>query len=529
MHNPTEIKLELMTKGGSNYLAVSLSWKDAEAIAKLRTFDGRWWNPDAHKWILPIRHLDQVKQIFPEAYVSEGIVKYQEQKRSDLQVKLSEFNKLVDGLNFDSPLPDGRTLFAHQKGGVFDLLKTRKAILAYDMGLGKTLIALVAAKVLQQRSGNPRLIVICPVSLKENWQREAFSINLMNIEIHSWSKIPPVPFKDFILIADECHYAQSGTRSQRGKAFLELSKSKYCKSCFCLSGTPIKNGRPINLLPLLEAVGHALAKDKKYYHIRYCDAKRTRFSKWDTTGAVHLEELHQKTKDVMFRKTKKECLDLPEKLRVIRKAELSAAAEKAYNEALSDLKHKYDERIASGQIIGGNDALVLLGHLRHAGSIGKAETAIELAQEILEEGGSVVIFTEYRKSAYIISEYFLKSNIGCELLTGDTVDRQGCVDRFQSGKSKVFVGTIKAGGVGLTLTRAQTVILVDRPWTPGDCEQAEDRLHRIGQKNQVTAVWLQYGKADELVDKMLTSKTAKIDIMLEGKIAAEVLSKITSK
>jgi SNF2 family DNA or RNA helicase len=91
------------------------------------------------------------------------------------------------------------------------------------------------------------------------------------------------------------------------------------------------------------------------------------------------------------------------------------------------------------------------------------------------------------------------------------------VDSFQSGAAKVFVGTVKAGGVGLTLTAADTVILVDRPWTPGDAIQAEDRTHRIGQASNVTAVWVQANGVDERVDKLLLSKQQRIDMVLEGK------------
>lgn len=114
--------------------------------------------------------------------------------------------------------------------------------------------------------------------------------------------------------------------------------------------------------------------------------------------------------------------------------------------------------------------------------------AIKYTAELLEQGQAVVIFTEYLESAKAL--YTALSEISpCELLTGETKqeERQAIVDRFQAGISKVFIGTIKAGGVGLTLTAANQVILIDRPWTPGDAEQAEDRCYRIGQNNTVNA------------------------------------------
>ena len=135
----------------------------------------------------------------------------------------------------------------------------------------------------------------------------------------------------------------------------------------------------------------------------------------------------------------------------------------------------------------------------------------------MEQDQQVVVFTEFKESAKIIHERFS----GCaELLTGDTSqkDRQEACNRFQSGQSKVFVGTIKAGGVGITLTSASNVILVDRPWTPGDAEQAEDRCHRIGQSQSVFSYWLQLDMIDHKIDQLIEEKQVLIEKVLAGKI-----------
>ncbi|HUX93840.1 MAG TPA: DEAD/DEAH box helicase, partial [Ignavibacteriaceae bacterium] len=322
--------------------------------------------------------------------------------------------------------------------------------------------------------------------------------------------------RDFILIADESHYAAAGSKSQRGKRLLAIAGSSFCRAAFLLTGTPMKNGRPINLFPLLQATKHELAKDSRYFHIHFCNAHPSTFTRWDVSGAIHLDELSEKIKNVMIRKTKKECLDLPEKIRVIRKAELSKESERLYNEALAEMKRKYQEKINSGEIVGGAEALVLLGQLAHAGAIGKVETALELAEEVIEEGSQVAIFCTYTKPLQMLAERLKKDNIPYELLIGDTKDRQGCVDRFLAKKSKVFLLSM-AGGVGIDLYTATTIILINRPWTPGDVAQIEDRLHRIGQKNQVTSIWLQYGNVDEHVDEIIQSKNQNIDIVLKGR------------
>jgi hypothetical protein len=433
-----------------------------------------------------------------------------------------EIIQLVEAAKLDEPLPSGRTLFQHQKDGVSWLLSHRKngilpgGILADQMGLGKTVEALVAAKAMRAVYDCP-ILVICPASLQENWLREAEGVGVA-IEVFSWAKMPkPLDTAKYVLIGDEAHYIQS-LSSQRTKNFLALAHHPNCLASWALTGTPIKNGRPINLYPLLLATGHPLANDKKQYERYFCAAREKSVGRgrtiWDNTGAAHLDELAKKTEDAILRRTKQECLDLPEKIRSLRPVELSAEASKIYNAKLSELVANYKERLAKKLISDEGEALVTLGQLRLAGSVAKVEPAIEMAQDLLEQGEQVILFTEFTESAKAIHEA-----LGGELLTGETPteERQAIVDRFQSGESKVFVGTIKAGGVGLTLTAASFVILVDRPWAPGDAEQAEDRAHRIGQNATVNAIWLQYGLIDTSIDQLLQQKSDRIELVLKGK------------
>jgi len=435
-------------------------------------------------------------------------------------IRLIEAAKLEEALPGYSP---HRFLFPHQKEAIRWLLAYHKGggilpgcILADDMGLGKTISALVAAKAMAAVHGCP-IFVICPASLKDNWLREAQGVGIA-IEVFSWAKLPkPLQTQQYVLIADECHYMQD-SRSARTKAALELARSPQCISFWGLTGTPIKNGRPINLLPLLLACSHSLARDKGYYQEYFCNARQKSIGNgrtaWDVTGAAHLNELAKLTEDVMLRRKKSECINLPPKIRQQIPVALEASAAKAYRGKIDELIQDYRDRSERGEVDGNAEALVTLNILRKIGSEYKAAAAIALAQELLEQGQSVVIFTEFLESAKAIH-----AELGGELLTGATpVDqRQGVVDRFQSGKSKVFVGTIKAGGVGITLTAASYVILVDRPWTPGDMEQAEDRCNRIGQTSTVNSLWLQYGEIDKAIDQLLERKSDRIELMLKGK------------
>ena len=111
----------------------------------------------------------------------------------------------------------------------------------------------------------------------------------------------------------------------------------------------------------------------------------------------------------------------------------------------------------------------------------------------------------------------LQSSLGGSLITGrvPAAERQRLVDRFQTGGSSLLIATYGSAGLGFTLHRARHVLLIERPWTPGDAEQAEDRCHRIGMGAPLTSHWLQLGVADQLVDDLIASKAQRIDDLLQ--------------
>ena len=430
--------------------------------------------------------------------------------------------ELINMAKLDDPLPNGWLLMDHQKKGAewllarHDGLLMHGGILADDMGLGKTLETLVAAKAMREMY-DCVVFVVCPTSLKRVWLNEAEKVGV-NIEVFSWGKQPaPLEDQKYLVIADEAHYAQS-LKSTRTKKMLKLSRHENCLAVWCVTGTPMKNGRPVNLYPLLSACDHPLASSKKLYEDTYCNAhmKEVKRGKWiyDTTGSSHMNQLAKQTEDVILRRTKAQCLDLPEKTRQYKPAELSSKEQAGYLGGIAQAVAEYKQQVQEGTKSASAEALVTVNAMRRFGSKYKVSTAIEMAEELLEQGQKVVLFTEFRESAQMLHEH-----LGGELLTGNTKeeDRQSAIDRFQEGESKVFVGTIKAGGVGVTLTAASHNILVDRPWTPGDAVQAEDRCHRVGQTNQVNTYWLQLGTVDFAIDQLLEQKQGRIDLVLKGK------------
>jgi hypothetical protein len=491
------------------------------------------WEKELKYWSFPDTDLERVLSVFnaypwyldPNVtakveYLRLAKTEAGKQKIATANAKSQVICDLVKVAKLDQPLKNGWILRDYQREGAEWLLTHTcmgmyvGGILADDMGTGKTIQSLTAAYAMQQVTGCA-VLVICPVSLTENWYREAGYVGV-EIECFSWAKVPPpLTSKKFIVVADESHALQS-TTSQRTKKFVALTSTDNCLARWLLTGTPMKNGRPLNLLPLLEIVKHPLVANKWDFLRRYCNARQKSVGSnkfWDFTGSSYLQELSEQTTDIILRRIKKDVMsELPPKQRINVGADLTEAQHKAYKKEIEMAVNEYRERAAAGEVDPDSEALVTLNILRKTGSIAKVPSVIERAEELLESGQQVVIFTEFLESAHALHQA-----LGGELLTGATKDRQGLVDRFQAGESKVFVGTIKAGGVGITLTAASNLILVDRPWTPGDCHQAEDRIHRLSQKNASIIYWVQLGEIDRAIDSLIHEKTERIELVLKGK------------
>lgn len=430
---------------------------------------------------------------------------------------LKKYNLNVEEERFDitflkDMIPGGVKPYKHQWNAALWIAEKDRVLIADQPGLGKTLESLMGAIALKKKYGIEKIIVICPVSLKINWQREAEKMGVQ-IDVYSPTKIPTPESceENFVLIADECHFYQN-VKSQRSQKYIKLSQSIRCKGLINLSATPMKNGRPANLYPVLKAINHPVASDRRKYERRYCDAKKTNFCMWDTSGASNLDELRDRISDVLLRRTKEECLDLPPKTYLNITVETNKEEEEEYETKLCQLKDDYWQRVAKEEISEASQAIVFLGYLRRLSSLTKVRTVIEQAIDLIEAGQSVVIFTEFVETAEAIATKF-----NTQAITGlmNIQNRQKIIDCFQSGREGVIVATTKTGGVGLTLTRASYLIIVDLPWTPADLEQCEDRIHRIGQQNNCT-IYRYYSKdVDYVVAKKIQAKNENINAVLK--------------
>ena len=394
-----------------------------------------------------------------------------------------------------------------------------------------TIIALKAAQIQLRVFPKRKIIAIVPGSLQDNWLREQNYVGLDQLSLHSWASMPVPPKNDFVLLVDEAHYAQN-ISSQRSMALLKLCESNYCKAVYLLTGTPMPNGRPINLLALLAACNHPLSFNRQDYELYFCQAhyqvvNSSGLRIWDTSGAAHLDELKEQVKAVVNYKHKRECLDLPDRQRLFRKVTLSAKAEQVYYQSLLALQQDYQQRVARGEISNSAQALVMLGQLRRTGAIAKSEEAWKLLQELNSQARPIVVFSSYVEVLKDLSLLCDQASISNALLIGSTPlsDRDQLVQQFQNGGKSVIFCSYGVGGLGITLTQATDMILIDRPWSPGETEQAESRIDRndpdrqqprIEEGRSLTFYWLQYGKVDQKIDHLLHTKAKQIQLVIGG-------------
>ena len=502
---------------GATGLIEVVSPFDAVTQAQLRAIRprGRWAAPQAC-WEFPLAAAGALRSALAGRFpIEPELVRWLDWFDKPLP-PLPPHRELIAAAALQEPLPDGRLLYAHQRAGARWLLARRGALLADDMGLGKTLTALAAARAMV-RLADCRVVVVAPVGLHPHWQREAAAMQLQ-IELQSWARLTAeLPPAGCVLIADEAHYAQNA-RARRSAALVRLSRHPRLRASWLLTGTPMKNGRPAQLYPLLAAIGHPLAHDQRAFEERFCGGhwrEQAGRRLWQAQGATNLEELHRLVRPLLLHRRKQHCLDLPPKLRCLVPVELDPDQALGFQHGLEQKVLDYRSRARLGLVRRDAEALAVLTALRQLGSHYKLPAARALVASLLRAGESVVVFTAFVGSAQLLQQQ-LAPLAQASLLIGKLAppERQHQVDAFQRGDVPLLLATYGTGGLGFTLHRARHVVLLERPWTPGDAEQAEDRCHRIGMGAPLTCHWLQLGVADQLVDGLIASKAERIALVL---------------
>lgn len=447
--------------------------------------------------------------------------------------------------------PDDLAYFEYQKAGIDFLCKVKHALLADEQGLGKTIQVIGMMNIIKPK----RTLIICPASLKLNWQEELdrwgdlyfrwsqvingsdqtfyprATVTIVNYEM--CQKLRRRIGKDYdLVVLDEAHYLQNH-EAQRTMAIIgPRGIARNTERIVAISGTPLSN-RPIELWPLLASVfakympKEFLNREKFGKHfcagfwenVKTWNAKKKCYEyldKLNVQGSSNLQTLNYMLRErFMIRRKKKDVLpQLPDKTySVVNIATTSQAR------IILKKEEKYrDEVIRSIETGDRLPALEEISSVRKEIALLKIPYAAEFIQNILKSEEKVIVFCYHTDVAKALTELFRNYGLGVSLLIGETnmKDRDKAVKDFQDGDNRVFIGNIEAAGTGLTLTSASNVVFVECSWVPGQNEQAVDRAHRIGQIKKVNAYYLVwYGSLDARILKTAISKQRNINKVLK--------------
>ena len=461
-------------------------------------------------------------------------------------------SQAVDEVNIDYSKYNHRPPLSHQKEAIEKLVGSRRFILADDMGLGKTTSTIIAAL----ETGAKKILIVCPASLKINWEREIANYSDRACYIAEGKKFSAEAdfvivnydiIKNFhnkedkenslllqskfdLVVLDEAHMV-SNAQAQRTKLINDFTKN--VKRVWLLTGTPMTS-RPINYYNLLNLVESPVAQNWMAYAIRYCQGFQFRAGNrkvWNVTGASNLEELRDRTSKQILRRLKENVLDLPDK--IITPVYLRTSS-KEYKDLMGEyyewLKNKKDE--SSSLTIQFSKIM----KVRKVIANEKVKETIEFVQNIIDQGKKVIIFTNFTDTLQLIHTHFGKESVYLDGSCNKT-QRQYAVDQFQDNeKIKVFVGNLKAAGVGLTLTAAEAVIMNDLSFVPAEHAQAEDRAYRYGQKNNVLVYYPIFENTIEgVIYDILNNKKKVIGTVMgdeipeSGDVVEEILNLINKR
>jgi superfamily II DNA or RNA helicase len=400
-------------------------------------------------------------------------------------------------------------LRAHDAGG----------ILADDMGLGKTLqtIAHLLAEKEAGRLDKPALIVTL-TSCAGNWARELarFAPALRVIALRGPGRASrlqalargeadvaittfPLLVRDReelcaleyrVLVLDEAHTI----KNHHGQAH-DAARCVNAAQRIALTGTPIENHLG-ELWSVMEFLNPGMLGDLQRFGVEFRQPIE------QMGDASRLNALRERVRPYILRRTKDAVAkELPPKTEIVRAVELGGAQRELYESirvaAHADVRAQIKQRGIGGAQIAILDALLKLRQVccdprlanveaaKDVGESAKLSLALDMVAEMVGEGRRILLFSQFARMLALISEGLLARGVGHVTLTGSTPDRQKPIDAFQAGRAPVFLISLRAGGTGLNLTAADTVIHYDPWWNPAVQAQATDRAHRIGQTRPV--------------------------------------------
>ena len=428
-------------------------------------------------------------------------------------------------------------------------------ILADDMGLGKTLQAL--AHVLTEKNAG-RLdrpaMVIMPTSLIPNWQDEASrfapSLRVLTLQgigrrkhfehlqdydliLTTYALLPKDverigQLKLHLLILDEAQYIKTP-----GSKAAQAARRFEARQRLCLSGTPLENHLG-ELWSLFHFLMPGWLGDSKTFNSDY----RIPIERHD--NHERLEHLNARIKPFLLRRTKEQvATELPAKTDIIQWVELNDTQRDLYETVRLAMDTKVRAEI-SRKGMAGSQIIILEALLKlrqvccdlrlvdpgrsyaPGGSSGKLESLMEMLDRLMSEDRRVLVFSQFTSMLALIEAELAQRGLDYALLTGASRDRRAPVEDFQQGRKRIFLISLKAGGVGLNLTAADTVIHYDPWWNPAAEQQATDRAYRIGQDKPVFVFKLiTRGTVEEKIAQLQREKTALASGVLDGRRAAD--------
>lgn len=445
----------------------------------------------------------------------------------------------------------GGTLYPFQRAGVAYAADAERAMIADQMGLGKTIQALA---VVETKEAYPAAIV-CPSAVKRNWAREAkkwlpdertvevlegtdpypttADVVVMNYAIlghdvgegdsHEFPWVDALRQRDLQSVTlDESHYAKN-RKANRSRAARRLARDVPVR--LLLTGTPVLN-RPNELIHQLRIMDRfeEIGRSWTDFVTRYCNGHKGPYG-WDISGASNLEELNRRLRSTCYVRRRKEDVlgELPSKRRAEVTVEIDNRDE--YDEARTNLIRWLRENVGPDAAESASKAeqLARITHLKKLVARGKLAAARNWIDDFLSTGEKLVVFAHHREVQGSIYQAFEDRAVR---ITGgmDSQARQDAVDAFQSDDGvRLLVGSLQAAGIGITLTAASDVAFIELGWTPADHDQAEDRVHRIGQESDSVTAW--YLLAEDTIDNhiaaLIRDKREVVDQATEGGEDAE--------
>ena len=523
----------------SLFISFDFSYKILDLIKSLPS---RIYNANTKEWEVPLVLLDKVKYLFNQNNIEFKV--YGTELLNTLKVNYS--------YNFKTnPLK-------HQLECIDYGLMHNSFLLGDEMGLGKTKEALDLACIRKQRGEINKCLIICGVNvLKFNWLSEikkhtnekgwilgmrkkkngTYRIgttqdkltdlrNLCGDCFFMITNIETLRNKDFLreligkkkeiqmVVLDEAHMCKNETASQT-KGLLKID-SKYK---LALSGTFLLN-KPLDLYVPLYWTGYY--KESAW---KFSNSFVNKDAWGNVQGLRNLDLLRGMLQGCMLRRTKQEVLDLPEKSYIDELIEMTDSQREIYEEVMRGLREQIDliklSKNPLASLIRARQATDYPGLLSsNCIESAKLNRMVELVKQISDNGHKCLVFSNWAEVIEVAKERLKEFNPA--IITGEYNDVRinQEQDKFKNDNTcKVACGTIGKMGTGLTLTEANYVIFLDEPWNKGKKNQAEDRTHRIGQKNNVTIITLMCKDSiDERVHTLVEQKGAMTDIIMNDKV-----------